>query len=59
VYKDSPALAQNLGTRQYTVYGKVIAGMPMANRIAAAGTNNGTGNGSPKLKTTIESTTAS
>jgi peptidyl-prolyl cis-trans isomerase B (cyclophilin B) len=59
VYKDSPSLAQNLGTRQYTVFGKVIAGMPVANKIAAAGTNNGNGNGdgAPKLKTTIESMT--
>jgi peptidyl-prolyl cis-trans isomerase B (cyclophilin B) len=60
VYKDSPSLAQNLGAQQYTVFGNVTSGLPVVTKIAAAGSDNsnGTGDGAPKLKTTITSMTA-
>jgi peptidyl-prolyl cis-trans isomerase B (cyclophilin B) len=49
VYKDSPNLAQNLGKLQYTVFGTVSKGMSVVNKVAAAGTTNGSTDGAPKL----------
>ena len=57
VYKDSPSLQQNLGTLQYTVFGKVTAGLPVVTKVAAKGTDSGT-DGKPKLPVTITSMTA-
>jgi peptidyl-prolyl cis-trans isomerase B (cyclophilin B) len=60
VYKDSPALKQNLGTQQYTVFGKVTSGLSVVDKVAAAGSDNsnGPGDGKPKLSTEITSMTA-
>ena len=57
VYKDSPNLAQGLGTLQYTVFGQVTAGMAVVDKVAAKGSDNsgGTGDGKPKLPITITS----
>lgn len=37
VYKDSPALAQNLGAQQYTVVGRVTSGLAVVQAVAKAG----------------------
>ena len=59
VYKDSPNLVQGLGKLQYTVFGKVTAGLPVVDKVAAKGSDNsnGTGDGKPKLPITITSMT--
>jgi peptidyl-prolyl cis-trans isomerase B (cyclophilin B) len=59
VYKDSPNLMQNLGKLQYTVFGKVTAGLDVVTKVAAKGSNNanGTGDGKPNLPITISSMT--
>jgi peptidyl-prolyl cis-trans isomerase B (cyclophilin B) len=49
VYKDSPNLMQNLGTLQYTIFGTVSKGLSVVNKVAAAGTSNGSTDGAPKL----------
>jgi peptidyl-prolyl cis-trans isomerase B (cyclophilin B) len=49
VYKDSPSLMQNLGNLQYTVFGTVSNGLSVVNKVAAAGTSNGSTDGAPKL----------
>jgi len=57
VYKDSPNLMQQLGTKQYTVFGQVSSGLGVVNTVAKAGSDNknGTGDGAPKLKIEIDS----
>lgn len=57
VYKDSPDLKQNLGTKQYTVFGQVTSGLSVVQKVAAAGSDNanGQGDGKPKLSTEITS----
>jgi peptidyl-prolyl cis-trans isomerase B (cyclophilin B) len=59
VYKDSPNLKQNLGRLQYTVFGKVSAGLSVVEKVAAHGSNNanGTGDGKPKLPITLSKLT--
>jgi peptidyl-prolyl cis-trans isomerase B (cyclophilin B) len=52
VYKDSPALMQNLGSLQYTVFGKVTVGMSVVDKVAAKGATTGT-DGKPKLPITL------
>jgi peptidyl-prolyl cis-trans isomerase B (cyclophilin B) len=61
VYKDSPALQQQLGAQQYTVFGTVTSGMNVVNEVAAKGSDNssGAGDGKPKLKIELEQLTAS
>jgi peptidyl-prolyl cis-trans isomerase B (cyclophilin B) len=55
VFKDSPNLAQNLGALQYTVFGKVSAGLSVVTKVAAKGSDNsnGSGDGKPKLPISI------
>lgn len=57
VYENSPNLKQNLGTKQYTVFGKVTSGLSVVKKVAAAGSDNsnGQGDGKPKLSTEITS----
>jgi peptidyl-prolyl cis-trans isomerase B (cyclophilin B) len=57
VYKDSPNLMQKLGAQQYTVFGKLTDGLPVIDKIAAAGTTSGGSDGAPKLSTEITSMT--
>ncbi|SOD74260.1 peptidyl-prolyl cis-trans isomerase B (cyclophilin B) [Jatrophihabitans sp. GAS493] len=59
VYKDSPSLAQNLGTLQYTVFGKVTTGLDVLQKIAAGGVADGSTDGSPKLPVQIKTVTVS
>ncbi|MDT4937846.1 MAG: peptidyl-prolyl cis-trans isomerase [Pseudonocardiales bacterium] len=56
VYKDSPALQQQLGTMQYTVFGKVTQGLGVVTAVAAKGSNNANGanDGAPKLPITLQ-----
>jgi peptidyl-prolyl cis-trans isomerase B (cyclophilin B) len=49
VYKDSPNLVQNLGKLQYTIFGTVSKGLSVVDKVAAAGTTNGSTDGAPKL----------
>lgn len=48
VYKDSPDLQRGLGTLQYTVFGTVTSGLPVAQKVGAAGAQTGD-DGRPKL----------
>ncbi|MDT4937844.1 MAG: peptidyl-prolyl cis-trans isomerase [Pseudonocardiales bacterium] len=48
VYQDSPSLRRHLGTRQYTVFGTVLHGLPVARKVGAAGAQTGH-DGRPKL----------
>ena len=48
VYQDSPNLQQGLGAQQYTVFGKVTAGLDVVQKVGAAGASTGT-DGAPKL----------
>jgi len=59
VYKDSPNLVQDLGTLQYTVFGKVTSGLSVVDKVAAKGTDNsnGSGDGKPKLPITLSTLT--
>ena len=54
VYKDDPL------PPQYTIFGKVTAGLDVVTKVAAKGSDNanGAGDGHPKLKITITSMTA-
>jgi peptidyl-prolyl cis-trans isomerase B (cyclophilin B) len=54
VYKDSTSLPPN-----YTIFGKVTAGLSVVNKVAAKGSNNanGDGDGKPNLAITITSVT--
>jgi peptidyl-prolyl cis-trans isomerase B (cyclophilin B) len=54
VYKDSPALQQNLGALQYTVFGTVSTGMSIVDQVAAKGSDNSNGSGDGKPKQKIE-----
>ncbi|MEP6851390.1 MAG: peptidylprolyl isomerase [bacterium] len=54
VYKDSSAGLQP----KYTVFGKVTAGLPVVNKVAAAGVAGGKTDGAPKLGVTIQSMTS-
>jgi peptidyl-prolyl cis-trans isomerase B (cyclophilin B) len=54
VYKNSPNLMQHLGQLQYTVFGKVSAGLGVVQAVAAKGAATGT-DGAPKLPITIDS----
>ena len=51
VYKDS--MIPSDGAGGYTVFGKVTSGLDVVAGIAAKGTTNGTGDGAPKVATTI------
>lgn len=51
VYKDSAIPADTAGG--YTVFGRVTSGLDTISKIAAAGTAEGTGDGHPKVATTI------
>lgn len=55
VYKNSPNLMQHLGPLQYTVFGKVAAGLNVVKKVAAAGAAGTSGDGKPKLPITITS----
>jgi peptidyl-prolyl cis-trans isomerase B (cyclophilin B) len=57
VYKDSPALQQDLGTQQYTVFGTVTSGLGVINKVATAGAPGG--DGKPKLPITISTMSVS
>jgi peptidyl-prolyl cis-trans isomerase B (cyclophilin B) len=54
VYKNSPNLMQHLGQLQYTVFGRVSAGLGVVKAVAAKGAATGT-DGAPKLPITIDS----
>lgn len=51
VYKDSTIGSDSAGG--YTVFGKITSGLNVVTGIAAKGTANGTGDGAPKVATTI------
>jgi peptidyl-prolyl cis-trans isomerase B (cyclophilin B) len=51
VYKDSPLAAS------YTPFGKITKGLDIVQKIAAKGTQNGSGDGKPKRPVTIQSVT--
>jgi peptidyl-prolyl cis-trans isomerase B (cyclophilin B) len=51
VYKDSAIPADAAGG--YTVFGRITSGLDTISKIAAAGTAEGTGDGKPKVATTI------
>ena len=55
VYKDT-SLPDATG---YSIFGKITKGLDIVTRVAAAGSDNanGTGDGAPKQKVTIESVT--
>jgi peptidyl-prolyl cis-trans isomerase B (cyclophilin B) len=52
VYRNSTTLPAN-----YTPFGKIVSGLGIIQNVARAGTANGTGDGHPKEKVTIESVT--
>jgi peptidyl-prolyl cis-trans isomerase B (cyclophilin B) len=54
VYKDSPALEQNLGQQQYTVFGTVTKGLDIIKDIAAKGSDNSNAQGDGKPKQPVE-----
>jgi peptidyl-prolyl cis-trans isomerase B (cyclophilin B) len=54
VYKNSPNLAQSLGTQQYTVFGKVTSGLDVVQKVADKGSTP-TGDGKPILPLTLNS----
>ena len=51
VYKDSTIPSDNVGG--YTVFGRITHGMSLVQQIAAAGTQDGSGDGKPKTPTTM------
>jgi peptidyl-prolyl cis-trans isomerase B (cyclophilin B) len=59
VYKDSPSLMQNLGNLQYTIFGTVSNGLSVVDKVAAAGTSNGSTDGAPKLPIKLTTLTTS